>query len=371
MKVALCTEILYPLYGVERRVYELAKRLPAHGIDVEIFTSTSRKHFKYLNITQVSHCTITNPPKRNYAFCTSYIFNLFRQLVKRDYDLVHAEGHLSLIPCSVAAALRKKPSIATIHDLYLTEWQKMYKSLAAFGGIPFEVMSCRMPFNKVLTVNSSLKKKMEEILKMNHKKIEILHSGIDTKYLTSVKADKNDGSIIYIGRLVPQKSVDTLIRAYSLLPKHLQKSHQLKIVGEGSERQKLEALSKSLGVEVTFTGKIENHEDVVSELKAASLFVLPSRRESFGITVLESMFCGVPVISTATEGPSDHVENGKTGFLVGVGDSHGMAEKMSLILGDASLQKAMSKNGRLYAARHDWDKIAERVACVYKSLIPA
>lgn len=369
MKVALCTEILYPLYGVERRVYELARRLPKYGVEVEVLTSTQRRYFKHLNITQVSHTTITNPPRRNYAFCIGYMFNLFRKLMKSDCDLIQAEGHLSLIPCSLAAAMRKKPSVATIHDLYLAEWHKMYRSTAALAGMPFEAASCKMPFDKVLTVNSALKKRMEKILKIDGRKIEILHSGVDTKYIESVEGLKKDNSIVYIGRLVPQKSVDTLIKAYSLLPAQLRKSHKLKIIGEGSERPKLEALSKSLDVSVNFTGKIESHEDVVKELKAASLFVLPSRRESFGITILESMFCGVPVISTATEGPSDHIESGKTGFLVGIGDSRDMAEKMCLTLDDTSLWKSLSKNGKIYAEQHDWDKIAERVAAVYKKVI--
>ncbi len=95
--------------------------------------------------------------------------------MKRDYDLVHAEGLLSLVPCSLAAAMRKKPSVATIHDLYLTDWRKMYKSLASFAGVPFEVLSCKMPFDHILTVNSSLKGKMSGILKIDQKKIEILH----------------------------------------------------------------------------------------------------------------------------------------------------------------------------------------------------
>ena len=367
MKVALCTEILYPLYGVERRVYEMAKRLPKYGIEVEVFTSTSRNHFKHLNINQVSHCTITNPPKRNYAFCMGYMFNLFRQLMKSDYNLIHAEGHLSLIPCSLAAVMRKKPSIATVHDMYLTDWRKMYKSVVSFGGLPFEVVSCKMPFNRVLTVNSSLKAKMEGILKINPKKIEILHSGIDTKYIDSVKSGGKDGSIVYIGRLVPQKSVDTLIKAYSLLPADVRRKHTLKIIGEGSERAKLESLSKRLGVEVNFVGKIEHHEAVLKELKAGSLFVLPSKRESFGITILEAMFSGIPVISTATEGPSDHIENGKTGFLVrGVKD---MAEKMGLVLTDNVLKKNIIKNARISAEKHDWDIIVKNIADRYEQLV--
>lgn len=366
MKVALCTEILYPLYGVERRVYEFARRLPKYGIDVEVLTSTSRSHFKSLPITQVSHCTITNPPKRNYAFCLDYMFSLFRHLMKRDYDLVNAEGHMSLIPCSAAAKLRKKKSIATVHDLYLTQWGSMYKSAASLAGLPFEVLSCKMPFDHVITVNSSLKKKMSSTLKIDPKKVEILHSGIDTEYINSVKEHGKDGSVVYIGRLVPQKHVDMLIRAYTNLPKNLRKVHVLKIIGEGSERTRLKSLAKSLGVEVVFTGKIEKHEDVLKELKKASLFVLPSRRESFGITILEAMCSGVPVISTATEGPSDHIRNGETGFLVG--SDKDMSDKMELVLSDKALQKNLSKNGKDYASRHDWENITKNVADVYKSV---
>ncbi|MBS3050558.1 MAG: glycosyltransferase family 4 protein [Candidatus Aenigmarchaeota archaeon] len=364
MKVALCTEIMYPLYGVERRVYEFARRLPKYGIDVEVLTSTHKNHFKQLKLIQVSHCTITNPPKRNYAFCMNYMFNLFRQLMKRDYDLVNAEGHLSLIPCSAAAKLRKKASIATIHDLYLSQWGGMYKSAASLAGLPFEVLSCKMPFDCVLTVNSSLKKKMSSILKISEKKVQILHSGIDTQYINSVREKGKDGSIVYIGRLVPQKNIDGLIRAYAQLPREM-RSHELKIIGEGSERPKLEALATSLGVNVLFTGKIESHEDVLRELKKASLFVLPSKRESFGITILEAMCCGVPVISTPTEGPSDHIKNGETGFLAGEKD---LAGRMLKILSNKRLQQTMSRNGREYAAKHDWENITKNMAGVYRKV---
>ena len=368
MKIALCTEIMYPLYGVERRVYELGMRLPKYGMEVEIYTSTSRDRFKKLKIIKVSHTTITNPPKRNYAFCIDYVFNLFKQLMKRDYDLVHAEGHMSLIPCSAAAFMRKKPSVATIHDLYLSHWGKMYKSAASLAGMPFEVASCRMPFDRILTVNSSIKNKMTVILKMNKKKIDILHSGIDTKYIDSIKGNKKDDSIVYVGRLVPQKNVNMLIRAYASLDPVIRKKHQLKIIGEGSEKPKLEALAKSLGAKVNFAGKIERHEDVIREVKAASLFVLPSRRESFGITIMESMLSGVPVISTATEGPMDHIINGETGFLVGVDDTKELAKSMEGVLTNKNLYNRLSKNGRVYAANHDWENIAKNVAAVYKKV---
>jgi glycosyltransferase involved in cell wall biosynthesis len=367
MKVALCTEILYPLYGVERRVYEFALRLPKYGIDVEVFTSTSPDRFPELNITQVSHETITAPPKRNYAFCTAYVVNLFRRLMKSDYDVIHAEGHMSLIPCSLAAKMRKKPSIATVHDLYLAEWRKMYRGKAGFAGVPFEVLSCKMPYDRILTVNSALREKMEKILHM--KNLEIRHSGIDTNYIRSVKPKEKDNSIVYMGRLAPQKSVGTLIRAYALLPLELRRSHPLKIMGDGSERGKLEKLAKDLGIVVNFTGHIKEHEQMLSELKAGSLFALPSTRESFGITIMEAMCSGIPVVSTATEGPADHIKNGETGFLTEIGNHKEMAEKMELILTNDSLRKKIIANGSRVAEQHDWEIITKRIVGIYREVM--
>lgn len=171
---------------------------------------------------------------------------------------------------------------------------------------------------------------------------------------------------MYVGRLVPQKNVDMLIRAYAALPDNIKKKYELKIIGEGSEMQKLESLAKSLGIRVNFTGKIEGHEDVLKELKKSSLFVLPSRRESFGITILEAMCSGVPVISTATEGPSDHIKNRKTGFLVS--NEKEMTRRVEEVLSSSSLQKSLSKNGKRYAERHDWENITKNVAAVYRKV---
>jgi glycosyltransferase involved in cell wall biosynthesis len=163
--------------------------------------------------------------------------------------------------------------------------------------------------------------------------------------------------------------VDVLIEAYALLPKNLRQEHPLRIIGEGSERPRLGALAEKRGVKVEFTGKIESHEDVIALLKAADLFIMPSRRESFGITVLEAMYCGVPVISTATEGPSDHVKNAENGFLVPIGGAAEMAKRMEEVLSNSRLQKTLASNARNYAARHDWESIVERVAGVYKKVL--
>jgi hypothetical protein len=99
MNSALCTEVLYPLYGVERRVYEMAVRLPKYGFDTEIFTSSSARHFPTVKVNQVSDPTITIPPKRNYRACAAYVSSLYSTLRKRK------GGTMESIAASVSFAL--------------------------------------------------------------------------------------------------------------------------------------------------------------------------------------------------------------------------------------------------------------------------
>ena len=102
MKIALCTETVWPVYGVEKRVVEMARRLDKYGYDPVIYSSSSPKNLPDLDMVQVSGPTIVKPPQRSYTACLSFWKNLFGQLCKNSIDLIDANGHLSLIPCSLA-----------------------------------------------------------------------------------------------------------------------------------------------------------------------------------------------------------------------------------------------------------------------------
>lgn len=370
MKVALCTEILYPLFGVERRVYEMARRLPKHGFDVDLFTSTPQENLPDVNIEQVSSCTIKTSPKRNYINCISFWLNLLRRLSRENnYDIIDANGHLALMPCSLAAMRTKKPSIATIHDLYLGQWGSMYKSIMSLPGVPFEFLSARMPFDRVLCVNTTLRKKLIEVAGIKPRNVQVLQSGIDTKFIDKIKASRKDKRIIYVGRLAAQKSVDTLIKSYARLDKSIRDEYELWIVGAGDERQELEGLARSLDINVIFTGFIKNDEDVLRLMKKSEIFVLPSRRESLGLSVLEAMYCGCAVVSTACDGPRDYIKNGQNGLLTNIGDESGMARSLELVAADSTSRKRMQENARKTAHGYDWDIVVSRIADVYNEML--
>jgi glycosyltransferase involved in cell wall biosynthesis len=232
--------------------------------------------------------------------------------------------------------------------------------------MPWEVASSKMRFTKIITLNQAMKKKMTDILHIRKEKIEIIPSGIDLKEICKIKAKKKEKTIVYVGRLVPQKNIDALIKAFSMLGR---KDAQLRIVGDGSERSELEKLAKRLDIKnITFTGRLKEYSDMIKEIKQATLLVLPSQRENFGIVPIEAMACGTPVISSNTEGPRDYIKSGMNGFLTSIGSAEEIKEKMEILLDNKALRDRIIKNGMKTAKDYDWNNIVKRIADVYIKL---
>ena len=137
-------------------------------------------------------------------------------------------------------------------------------------------------------------------------------------------SDKAISVLLGIGRLVPQKDFQTLIRAFALAK--AERPLRLLILGEGRERAALEALTRQLEIAdaVAFTGFVENP---LSYLKRANLCVLSSAWEGFGNVLVEAMGVGTPVASTnCPSGPTEILMGGRYGELVPVGDVVGLAQ---------------------------------------------
>jgi glycosyltransferase involved in cell wall biosynthesis len=132
--------------------------------------------------------------------------------------------------------------------------------------------------------------------------------------------------VMSVGRLLPLKGLDTLIYAFSRLRRELGVDARLMIVGEGPDRERLEALSAGLGLgeDVCFVGYVQNP---CAYMARASVVVLSSHYEGFSSVLVEAMACGVNVVSTdCKSGPGEILEDGKWGRLTPVGDSYAMAE---------------------------------------------
>lgn len=167
-------------------------------------------------------------------------------------------------------------------------------------------------------------------------------------------------TVLAVGRLVQQKGFDVLIKAFCLVKQRVPNA-RLRIVGEGADRAKLEALVKylCLSEHVTLAGFTRN---VADEYRRADLFVCSSRTEGFGNVIVEALSFGLPIVSTACKhGPEEILEGGQYGVLVPVENDEALAEAIVVALRnpvDAGKQLARARDFSLEAIGAQYAKAA-------------
>jgi len=177
--------------------------------------------------------------------------------------------------------------------------------------------------------------------------IEVIPNFIDpevydrTKYKAALREqfDPAERVLMHISNFRPVKRVRDVVRIFARVREQL--PSVLVMVGDGPDRVHAEAEARELGVEerVFFLGKIET---VAPLLSAADLFLLPTQSESFGLSALEALASGVPVVGTNAGGLPEVVRDGETGALCPVGDVDAMASAAVGILRDRDRWQAMS-----------------------------
>lgn len=178
--------------------------------------------------------------------------------------------------------------------------------------------------------------------------VEVIHNFIDPdiynreKYSSSLKDQlgRSRPVLMHVSNFREVKRVRDVVRVFAEVNKEL--PSVLVMIGDGPDRPAAEEEARSLGVEssVSFLGKLDQ---IAPLLAAADLFLLPSQSESFGLSALEALASGVPVIGTNAGGLPEVIRDGETGVLCGVGDIAGMSVAALGILQDPKRWSEMSR----------------------------
>lgn len=169
----------------------------------------------------------------------------------------------------------------------------------------------------------------------------------------------------YVGRLeCNMKGVDDFIRVLAELPMHIKGL----IVGDGPDREKLERLARELDVanRVRFTGNINQTQQAYC---AMDVFCLTSHREPFGLTVVEAMACGIPVVGFPCVGGVNEILNETTGFSLSIRDHKTMAKTVIGILTEGISMQKQKNVQRKIATDYCWDKSTKKLAFLYQSIV--
>lgn len=175
--------------------------------------------------------------------------------------------------------------------------------------------------------------------------------------------------ILALGRHVPQKGFDVLLRAYAHLVRTDGTDHDLILAGDGDARSELEQLCRKLqlGDRVHFPGRVDR-EGAVRLFSGCSFFVLPSRHEPMGIVNLEAMAAEKPVIASRVGGVPELVHDGQSGILVPREDVSVLADALRRLTRDPGLRQSMGAAGRKAAEQFDWSVIAYQYRELYSRL---
>lgn len=383
MKIAFVYDAVYPWIkgGAEVRIHELGKRLLARGHEVHLFGIKwweGEDTIEYEGMTLHGVCKARNlyvNGRRSISEAFFFAVNLFPALRKEKFDLIDVSvfPYFSCFTVKVVSIIKKTPVVFTWHEVWDDYWYEYLGRNKGFLGRMIEKMVSKISENNIAV--SDWTKKRFEALASFEKKIVVIPNGIDFKRILEVEPECNPDpakkgkkiyDCIFVGRLIKEKNVDTLIKATALLKS---KFPELKccIVGDGPEKKALVELAKNANVykNIEFAG-FQEYRPLIGKIKTSKVLVLPSSREGFGMVVIEAFACGVPVVTVNEKynAAQSLVENGVNGLIVKPGD-RGIAQGLEEIIRDEAAYESYSAVSLLKAREYDWEKIVSELILYY------
>ncbi|MCX8080783.1 MAG: N-acetyl-alpha-D-glucosaminyl L-malate synthase BshA [Bacteroidia bacterium] len=292
--------------------------------------------------------------------------------IYEELDLLHvhyAIPHASVAWMAQQILLSKKirlPYITTLHgtDITLVGRDRSFEPIIRFS---------LNKSNAITTVSESLKRETLEAFKIDNK-IHVIPNFIDTreydrKHTRCIKSSlgiPNVPVLVHISNFRKVKRIDDVIKIFL----HVRKEIPCKIIlaGDGPERAMAEAMARNSEYrkDIIFLGHVPNPKEL---LCMADIFLLPSQTESFGLSALEALSMGVPVISSNRGGLPELNLHGKTGFLHKPGEVEQMAESVLYILNNKNTLQKFRDNARKQALKFDKNKIIPLYITLYKEII--
>lgn len=192
--------------------------------------------------------------------------------------------------------------------------------------------------------------------------IRVIHPGVDATWYVPDPAVPRAPvpTFLYVGRLKRYKGLDTLLRA--LASAHRAKADiQLAIAGDGDDRDRLEGLTKALGIAsaVRFLGYVDE-ERKRDLFRTAWAHIFPSPKEGWGLSNVEAAACGTPAIASDSPGLRESVRNGQTGTLVPHGDVAALASALLRYARDPQLVESLGGAARRFAGTLSWSRAADQ-----------
>ena len=195
---------------------------------------------------------------------------------------------------------------------------------------------------------------------------QVIPNGVDTGFFMPRRSPPDripSSELLFLGRLDPRNGLDTILAALPEVVRRRPEAH-LTVAGDGPLRPLYQQLAKNIAQHVTFVGRVNGNRPVY--YSKADLYLCPTTKASFGVTLLEAMACGTPQVVSDITGFRELVGEGGEAVLVPKNDPAVWAETVVGLLDDQARRQSMAAAGLAKAQLYSWPRIAEQVVAVYR-----
>jgi len=364
MRIALVTEFYYPhLGGVTEHVHHLALELRRRGHEATVVTSNMTGQGEdppFVRRLGTSRLVYSNG---SFARITTG-FGLMRRMTavlrETGAEVVHLQDALAPtlgLVASSAAWRMGLPVVGTFHT-----WFRRSPGYWAFRRLlqpRLDRLDARIAVSRPV---------VQAMSKYFRAEFEIIPNGVNVEYFHPNGRRPSDAltsgpRLLFLGRLDPRNGLDTVLAA---MPEILAAypATQLTVVGDGPLRGYYQRKARPLGDRVRFAGAVFTERP--DYYGTADLYLCPTTKASFGITLLEAMASGTPMIVSDITGFRELVDGGAEAVLVPKGDPAAWAGAAAALIGDPARRGTMGAAGLAKAARYAWPRVADRVLAVYE-----
>ena len=344
--------------GAEILLRDLALRYLAQGIEVEIAV------LQGLDSPLERQLAAAGVPVRVSDAGSLYSWRQVPALAKLlpGYDLIHVHLFPAQLWVAMAARLARlrTPLITTEHNtLNERRFKRSFQPVDRWMYRQYRMIAC---------ISEATAEAMREWAPGTRGRLRVISNGVDVgRFRSAEAANKLDvlGTeapvIANVGRFEPQKFHSCLLRAMTRVP-----DAHLMLVGEGPLRAESEELARTLGIagRVHFLGR---RPDVPQLLRMSDVYTQPSRFEGFGLTALEAMAAGVPVVASTVPGLASVV--GNAGVLVPPGNERRLAEELNSVLRTPERRAQLSASGLRRADELTIDHTAREYVALYRDVL--
>lgn len=282
--------------------------------------------------------------------------SIFRE---QKISLVHIHSPGISIEGRLAAWLTRLPALVTIH-LQPSDYFSNVTAKQKAKFLLYSLFDCLLNYTlteETIYVSSCVYTKSLAWKYVPRKRAVLIPNGVDLSLAQSHKKNIQNRLEItkeriiacFVGRLEPQKGLQTLFQAIRMIPETVLAELELWIIGTGSLSRELETLAKSIGLQkhIRFLGYQENPGNYLQE---ADIFVLPSHYEAMSISLLEAMAYGLPCIVTKTGENSRLIKHGVDGLVFPAGDAQLLSTFLETLVTDSALRQQMGCSVRAKSA---------------------